>query len=118
MVILAWTAVLVPLLLVASWAWQTCRSAERPGGPADRAALVTGVAEAVALVALARALTRWEVVPDVLWFALVALVAAGVAGTVRRWPGLPGLDPARPGRRRAALVTELAVAAALVAVTL
>lgn len=110
-----WVFVAITTLVIVSWAASVWGRPRPDGRFADRIALVTGGLEALAVLALARSLVPWDVVPVALWFALVAVLAAGVLGAARWWHVVPAVRPAHPHRAWAYLALEGAVAVALVA---
>jgi hypothetical protein len=65
----------------------------------DRWALVTSFAVASTMFVLAPLLINWVIVPTVLWFIAVALLAGGVVGAVLRWPELAWFTGTHPLRR-------------------
>ena len=85
--------------------------------PRSRLELVLSGLDAAAALVLARALMPWADVSPFLWFVPVAVVAAGVFGTVLRWAQLPALRAGRP-RWRSVLYGALHGVAYLVVVLL
>ena len=54
----------------------------------DRWALITSFAVATTTFVIAPLLINWVIVPTLIWFTAVALLAGGVVGAVLRWPEL------------------------------
>ncbi|PPG49670.1 MULTISPECIES: hypothetical protein [unclassified Rathayibacter] len=83
----------------------------------DRVRTLARGVEAVAVLLLGRALVDWSSLTLLPWAALVALTAAGAAGAVLRWGGLPWFeDPARRRSRTTGLAATVAVSAVLIGV--
>ena len=62
----------------------------------DRWALITSFVVAITAFVVAPLLINWVMVPVVVWFTAVALLAGGVAGAVLRWPELAWFSGIRP----------------------
>ncbi|KQQ06266.1 MULTISPECIES: hypothetical protein [unclassified Rathayibacter] len=83
----------------------------------DRLRVLTRGVEAVIVLFLVRSFADWTLLTIVPWLVLVAVVAAGAAGAVLRWPALPWLeDPARSRTRALGFAGTLALSAAFVGV--
>jgi len=54
----------------------------------DRWSLLTSFVVAATIFVMAPLLINWVIVPTAFWFAAVALLTGGVAGTALRWPEL------------------------------
>lgn len=61
----------------------------------DRWSLLTSFVVAATTFVMAPLLINWVIVPTACWFAAVALLAVGVAGTALRWPELAWLSGTR-----------------------
>ncbi|WP_370618038.1 hypothetical protein [Mumia sp. Pv 4-285] len=109
----------VALVLLAAGAYTAWRRPPNKPG-ADRLALLSATAQGIALLAVARSLVPWSELPAVVaygaWGTCVALLAAGVAGVVVRWPELRILPDQHP--RRSAVGSGLGIGVSVVAVAL
>lgn len=110
-----WLFVAITTLVAVSWTAPVWGRPRRAGRFVDRIALVVGGLEVLAVLALARTLVPWDVVPVAVWFALVAVLAGGVLGAARWWHVLPPVRPTHPRRAWAHLTLQGTIAAALVA---
>lgn len=104
---------LVAQLTVGAWRGQGASASH------DRWKLITSLVSAVAICAFATLLINWTSVPIIVWFAGIALLASGVAGTALRWPDLPWFadGDARP-RRVAGIAADLLVSAIMIGVVI
>jgi CubicO group peptidase (beta-lactamase class C family) len=66
---------------------------------ADRLRLVSGIASAVGLLAVAYVLGAWLALPGLLWAVVFGLLAGAVAAAVLRWRSLPTVGNGRPWLR-------------------
>jgi hypothetical protein len=97
--------------VVAAWS-------PRIGAARDRLGLVMDGVLAAGLLLAGRMIVDWSTVSVIAWYALVALLAAGVVGAVLRWEKLPVLkDPAKRTRRTWGAGVTAAITLGLVAVT-
>ena len=81
---------LVAMFVIRAWKAQGRLSGR------DRWALITSFAVAATTFVVAPLLINWVMVPIVIWFTAVALLAGGVAGAALRWPDLAWFSSARP----------------------
>jgi hypothetical protein len=79
----------------------------------DRWALITSFAVAATTFVIAPLLIDWVIVPTLIWFTAVALLAGGVVGAVLRWPEL-AWSSGRHAIRRAIRVGATLVSCALI----
>jgi hypothetical protein len=101
----------VAAFVVAAWS-------PRIGRARDRLALVVDGLLAAGLLVAGRGIVDWSTTSIYAWYALVVLLAAGVAGAVLRWSALPALtDPAKRTSRTWGAGFTLAILAVLVGVT-
>jgi hypothetical protein len=91
-------AVVLLFAFVALFAVRAWKARGRLSAP-DRWALITSLAVAVTMFALARLLVNWVMLPTVVWLGAVILLAGGVVGAVLRWPELAWLAGRHPLRR-------------------
>jgi hypothetical protein len=106
-------AALVFLALVAAFAIRSWKAQGRLVAR-DRWALLTDCARVLAAFALASMLIDWTVAPVALWLVAVALLAGGVLGAARRWPGLAWYAGTRPRWRAGGVVATLCICALVI----
>jgi hypothetical protein len=85
---------------------------------ADRLRLVSGIASAVGLLAVAYVLGAWLALPGLLWAVVFGLLAGAAAATVLRWRSLPTVGNGRPWMRWTGTAFSVAFGALLLALAL
>ena len=106
-------AVVLLFAFVTLFAVRAWKARGRLSAP-DRWALITSLAVAITMFALARLLVNWVQVPTAIWLIAVALLTGGVAGAVMRWPELAWLAGRHPLRRALGAGATLVVCALVI----
>jgi hypothetical protein len=84
----------------------------------DRWALITSFAVASTTFVVAPLLINWVMVPTVVWFTAVVLLAGGVLGAALRWPELAWFSGTHPIRRAIGIGATLVSCALIITVAL
>lgn len=84
----------------------------------DRWSLITSFVAASTAFVVAPLLINWVLVPTLIWFAAVVLLAGGMAGAVLRWPELAWFSGTRPIRRAIGLGATLVSCALIITLAL
>ena len=84
----------------------------------DRWSLITSFAVAATTFVVAPLLINWVIVPTLLWFTAVVLLAGGVLGAALRWPELAWFSGTRPTWRAIGLGATLVSCALIITVAL
>jgi hypothetical protein len=108
-------AVALFLALVARFVIRAWKAHSRLSG-CDRWALITSLAIAATTFVVAPLLINWVMVPTVIWFTAVALLAGGVIGAVLRWPEFVWLSSTHPTRRAIRIGATLVICALVIGV--
>jgi hypothetical protein len=82
----------------------------------DRWSLITSFAAASTTFVIAPLLINWVIVPTLIWFTAVALLAGGVVGAVLRWPELGWFSDTHPIRRAIGIGATLVSCALIITV--
>ena len=107
------------LTLVGAFVLQACAPLEKVQGwlvAGDRWALLTGFVTAVTAFAIVSLPLAEVVVPGVIWFVGIGLLAIGVFGAVLRWPDLTWYAGTKPRGRAIGVVSTLCVCALIIGV--
>lgn len=83
----------------------------------DRWALMTSFVVAVTMFVAAPLLINWVLVPTVIWFIAIAVLAGGVVGAVLRWPELAWYTGTHPLRRAIGIGTTIVSCALIIGLT-